>query len=183
MALSADARNRLSIALTDFKTIGPEVADAIDAGDGSQPVELASTANGKGASRIGIEDAAAFFAAGTVEGALAEVMKYIPLTLADPGTGAPIPVTRSANIAITTAAAETNTLAIPTFIGQKLILTMNVRAVGDRVVTAAVAVNQTGNNTLTFGAAGDTIILEAIKVAGTLRWRVTSNDGVALSTV
>lgn len=101
----------------------------------------------------------------------------------DPGDATAIPVTRSAHIAITTAAAETNTLAIPTFIGQKLILVCDVYAAGDRVVTAAAAVNQTGNNTLTFGAAGDFIVLEAAQVAGALVWRVTHNDGVGLTTV
>ena len=104
-------------------------------------------------------------------------------SISDPGTGAAIPVGVSAHIAITTAAAETNTLAIPTFVGQKLILICDVYAVGDRVVTVAAAVNQTGNNTLTFGAAGDLIVLEGSQVAGALVWRVTANDGVGLTTV
>ena len=103
--------------------------------------------------------------------------------VADPGTGVAIPVTTSAHIAITTAATETNTLAIPTFIGQKMILVCDVYAGGDRVVTSAGAVNQTGNNTLTFGAAADFIVLEAAQVAGALLWRVTHNDGVGLTTV
>lgn len=145
-------------------------------------VSLKSTANAKGASLVGIEDAAGLLAAGTVEAALLELVKYVPVNLADPGTGAAIPVTRSAHVAITTAGAETNTLAIPTFIGQKLILVCDVY-VGDRVVTAAAPVNQTGNNTLTFGAAGDFIVLEAAQIAGALVWRVVANDGVALSTV
>jgi hypothetical protein len=103
--------------------------------------------------------------------------------VADPGTGQAIPVTRSAYIGIVTAGAETNTLAIPTFIGQRLILNMDTRVGGDRVVTSAQAVNQAGNNTLTFGAARDCIVLEAIKVGGAFRWQVTANDGVALTTV
>jgi hypothetical protein len=103
--------------------------------------------------------------------------------LADPGDAAAIPVTRSASIAITTAAAETNTLAIPTFVGQVLHLICDVYAVGDRVVTVAAKVNQTGNNTLTFGAAGDFISLLAVQEAGTLRWQVAANDGVGVSTV
>lgn len=146
-------------------------------------VSLKSTANAKGASLVGIEDSAGLITATNAESAFAELAKYIPIALADPGTGVAIPVTRSASIAITTAAAETNTLAIPTFIGQKLILTCDVYAVGDRVVTASVKVNQTGNNTLTFGAAGDTCVLEAVQEGGTLRWQVTSNDGVGLTTV
>lgn len=105
------------------------------------------------------------------------------VALADPGDAAAIPVTASYNIAITTAGAETNTLAIPTFIGQKLMLSCDVYAVGDRVVTVAGGVNQTGNNTLTFGAAADACTLEAFQVAGALVWRITYNDGVALTTV
>lgn len=103
--------------------------------------------------------------------------------IADPGTGVAIPVTKSGNIAIVTAAAETNTLAIPTFKGQKLLLYCDTYAVGNRVITSAQAVNQTGNNTLTFGAVRDNIMLEAITVGGALRWQVVHNDGVALSTV
>jgi hypothetical protein len=34
---------------------------------------------------------------------------------------------------------------------------------------------------MTFGAAGDMIVLRAMKVGGALRWRVVANDGVALS--
>jgi hypothetical protein len=181
MALSDAARNRLFIATTD-QTIGDEIADAIDAGDGSQPTALASTANGDGAALVGVEDSAGYLTATTVEAALAEILaKYVPLEVADPGTGVAIPVTRSATINITTAAAETNTLAIPTFVGQLLVLNMNVRAVGDRVVTSAQGINQTGNTIMTFGAARDSISLRAVKVAGALRWVVVHNDGVALS--
>lgn len=101
--------------------------------------------------------------------------------IADPGTGAAIPVTQNGVCMITTAAAETNTLAIPTFVGQELCLIMDTRVGGDRVVTSAQAINQAGNTIMTFGAAGDMIVLRAMKVGGALRWRVVANDGVALS--
>lgn len=102
--------------------------------------------------------------------------------IADVGTGAAIPVTSSFYMPITTAAAETNTIAIPTFVGQRISLCMIVRAVGDRVVTSAQAINQAGNTIMTFGAVGDFIELEGISyTAGVLRWRVVANDGVALS--
>jgi hypothetical protein len=107
--------------------------------------------------------------------------KYVPLPIADPGTGAAIPVTRSVSVPITTAAAETNTLAIPAFVGQKLHLVCDVYAVGDRVITSAQRINQAGNTIMTFGAAGDFIALEAVQIGGALRWQVTHNDGVALS--
>lgn len=98
----------------------------------------------------------------------------------DPGTGAAIPVERSGTVAITTAGAETNTLAIPTFKGQRLTLIDDTH-VGNRVITSAQAVNQAGNTTLTFGAAADFCELVATTVGGALRWRVAANDGVALS--
>lgn len=149
--------------------------------DSTLRTDLASVANGDGAALVAIEDAAGLLAAANVEAALAELAKYQPINLADPGTGVAIPVTRSAYIGITTAAAETNTLAIPTFLGQKLILNCDTYAVGNRVVTCAQAINQAGNTVMTFGAARDCIVLEAIKVGGALRWTVTGNDGVALS--
>lgn len=102
-------------------------------------------------------------------------------TIADPGTGAAIPVTQNGVCMITTAAAETNTLAIPTFVGQELCLIMDTRVGGDRVVTSAQAINQAGNTIMTFGAAADMIVLRGMKVGGALRWRVVANDGVALS--
>lgn len=101
--------------------------------------------------------------------------------IADPGTGQAIPVTTSGVCMITTAAAETNTLAIPTFVGQRLAIICDTYAVGNRVITSAQAINQAGNTIMTFGAAADMIELTAMKVGGALRWRVTANDGVALS--
>lgn len=110
--------------------------------------------------------------------------KYTPHTeIADPGTGNAIPVTDSGIVKITTAAAETNTLAIPTFEGQQLAIFCEVYAVGDRVITVASAINQTGNNTITLGAVDDMIILIGIDKGGTLLWRVFQNDGAGLSTV
>lgn len=143
---------------------------------------LALTTNGNGASLVGIEDAAGLITAVNVETALAELVKYVPVLLADPGgANAAIPVTRSAVVNIVTGGAETNTLAVPTFLGQKLILNMDTRVGGDRVVTSAQRINQAGNTIMTFGAAGDCIVLEAIKIAGAFRWQVTGNDGVALA--
>lgn len=102
--------------------------------------------------------------------------------IADPGgANAAIPVTRSGVCAITTAGAETNTLAAPTFIGQELCIICDVYAVGDRVITAASAINQAGNTIMTFGAVKDMIVLKGMQVAGVKVWRVVANDGVALS--
>jgi predicted RecA/RadA family phage recombinase len=103
--------------------------------------------------------------------------------ITDPGDAGAVPVTTSGTCMLVSAGAETRTLAIPTFIGQRLTLTMKTDG-GDITLTAAAAVNQTGNNTLAFGAERDTIILQAIELDDdSLAWHVVSNDGVALSTV
>lgn len=81
------------------------------------------------------------------------------------------------------AGGETRTLAAPLWEGQLLSL-IDYTHVGNIVVTIATLVNQTGNNTLTFGAANDHIILIGTMCSGgTLRWRVLYNDGVDLSSV
>jgi len=80
-------------------------------------------------------------------------------------------------------AGETNSLAVPTFAGQ--ILTISADTVGEsatRIVTVASAINATGNNTLTFDAAGEFISLYGIKLGATFAWRVLASDGVTLST-
>lgn len=100
--------------------------------------------------------------------------------IADPGNGKAIPVSTSGVCPLKSAGAETRTLAIPTFIGQRLALICDTY-VGDIVITASQAVNQANNKTLTFGVATDAIELVAMTVAGALRWRVMGNDGVALS--
>jgi hypothetical protein len=115
-----------------------------------------------------------------ISDAIDDLSKYVPLSVADPGSGVAIPVTTSATINIVTAGAETNTLAIPSFLGQTLVLNMSV-FVGARVITSAQGVNQAGNTILTFGAARDCIELRSVLVAGALRWVVTGNDGVALT--
>ena len=96
-------------------------------------------------------------------------------------TATPIPVTHSGSFPITTAAAETNTLPDPTFLGQTISMFVDTYAVGDRVVTAASRINQTGNTIMTFGASADFIKLEAITIAGALKWQIIYNEGVALS--
>jgi hypothetical protein len=105
--------------------------------------------------------------------------------ITDPGTGEAIPVTGSGYVEIAVGdTAETNTLAVPTFIGQELTIYAISRAgSGTRTITVASAVNQTGNNTILLDAAGETIVLRAIKVGAALAWRVIVADGATLSTV
>lgn len=144
--------------------------------------DLASTANAKGASLVGVEDSSGFLAATTVEAALAEIAKFNPALLADPGTAQAIPVTRSATIEMTIGAgAETNTLAIPAFVGQTMRLYCGTIGGGTRAITAASAVNVAGNTIMTFNAARDYIVLNGVSIGGTRCWEVAFNANVALS--
>jgi len=105
-----------------------------------------------------------------------------PRQITDPGASGAIPVTHSGACNMTSAGAETRTIAAPTFDGQRVVLNMDVDG-GDITLTVASAANQAGNNTLTFGAIDDCCELVARRTAGVLKWCIGFNDGVALSTV
>lgn len=103
--------------------------------------------------------------------------------IADPGDTGAIPVIHpDAFCALTSAGAETRTLADSTMIGQQLRLWCDTY-VGDIVLTTASACNAANNNTLTFGVVSDFVSLVSISVGGALVWQIEANDGVALSTV
>lgn len=134
------------------------------------------------ASAISLLDAGGFTSAVNVEAALAELYpQSLSFSITDPGDAGAIPVTRSGVCPITTAAAETRTLAIPSFIGQRITLVCDVYAVGDAVITVAAAINQAGNTVITLNTAGDTVELVGVQVGGALVWRTVVNDGAALS--
>lgn len=103
--------------------------------------------------------------------------------IADVGDAVAIPVTSSLYMPITTGGVgETNTLAIPTFAGQRMVLSFDVDGGGDRVITAASAINVAGNTIMTFATARQNVELVAIQLAGVLAWEVVGNNGtVALS--
>ena len=143
---------------------------------------IADTSAAHAASAISMADAGGFTSQTTVEAGLQELYPKAPVAIADPGAAGAIPVTRSGSVAITTAEAETRTLAIPALAGITLAISLDVDG-GDCVITVAAAINQTGNNTITMGDAGDVIVLTAVQVAGALVWRTVVNDGCALSTV
>jgi len=135
------------------------------------------------ASAISLLDAGSFTTAADVEAALAELYpRSLGFAVADPGDAGAIPVTRSGQVAITTAGAETRTLAIPTFVGQRLTISCDV-FVGNAVITVAAAYNTTGNNTITLTAAGQAVELVGVQVGGALVWRNVFNDGATLTTV
>jgi hypothetical protein len=96
-------------------------------------------------------------------------------------TGTAIPVTHSGSFPVTQNGAETNTLADPTFIGQWLNIFVDTDTSGARVITAASRINQAANTVITLTDVGDFIKLEAITIAGALKWQVVANDGAALS--
>lgn len=134
------------------------------------------------ASAISVLDAGGYTADSQLEAVTQELLRKRVTAVTDPGNAGAITATRSAQVAITTAAAETRTLASPAVVGLELALSLDVDG-GDCVVTVATAVNQAGNNTLTLNDAGDVIVLKSVQVGGAARWRVASNDGVGLSTV
>ena len=105
-----------------------------------------------------------------------------PATITDPGNAGAIPVTASGRVAIVSAGAETRTLAVPTIIGQRLLIYMKTDG-GDCVITVAAAINATGNNTITLNDAGDAIELVCIENGSNKRWVVAFNSGATLSTV
>ena len=105
-----------------------------------------------------------------------------PIAITDPGDAGAISVQTSGYVSLVSGGAETRTMAAPLFIGQEIQLDFKTDG-GDCVVTISTAVNQTGNNTLTFADAGDQVVLRAGQSGTNLRWREQSNDGVALSTV
>lgn len=143
---------------------------------------LADTVAAHAASAVSIADAGGYTATDNVETFTQELGKKATQVIADPGDGGAIPVTKSGTCAITTTGVDdTRTLAIPTFAGQVLDISLDVDA-GDAVITVAAAVNQTGNTVLTGADAGDHIRLVGVQVAGALVWRVAANDGWALST-
>lgn len=106
----------------------------------------------------------------------------IATTIADPGDGAAIPVTSSGILNLTVGAgAETNTLAIPSFVGQMLIINENVAGAGTRAITCAQAINVGGNTIMTFNAVRDIICLVGVLAANALRWQIAWNTNVAIS--
>lgn len=114
----------------------------------------------------------------TFQGAVAATASAFAIT--DPGNAGAIPVTVSGVCNMTSAGAETRTLAIPTFVGQEIVLNCDTY-IGNIVVTSAQALNQAGNTVMTFNAVRDNVTLKAITIGGAKRFQIIANDGVALS--
>jgi hypothetical protein len=102
--------------------------------------------------------------------------------IADPGNAGAIPVTTTGNVLLVTAGAETRTIAAATAVGIELLLIFKTK-VGNCVITVASTINNTGNNTITFGTAGVSIRLISVVSGTTYRWAVVYNDATTLTTV
>lgn len=106
-----------------------------------------------------------------------------PVLIPDPGNAGAIDVSRSGICELTTAAAETRTMADPVFRGQQIDLVMVVDA-GDCVITTASPMNQTGNNTITLNDVGDFVrLVGKYNATDGWEWQEIQSDGGSLSSV
>ena len=107
--------------------------------------------------------------------------------ITDPGDAGAIPVDKgSGECALTIEASETETgtLAAPVSVGQILtIIASVVGGSGSRAITVASPINQTGNNKITFDAAGEMVTLIGVTIGAVKAWRVLATDGATLATV
>lgn len=95
--------------------------------------------------------------------------------VADPGDAGAIPITRSGYCPLVSAGAETRTLAAAPFLGQMLTLYFQTDG-GNCVVTVASPVNETGNNTITFADANESVTLLGVNNGVGPAWRVLQSD-------
>lgn len=103
-------------------------------------------------------------------------------TIADPGTGTAIPVTRSGVCMISVTANETNTLANPTFVGQRISISTGATGANTLAITVANSFNDAGNTVITLQGTNRTFVeLQGITVSGALRWQILTSSGAALS--
>ncbi len=159
-----------------------DIVPAIEAADVA--THIADSDDAHAASAISLADSGGYTDESDVEAAIAEIYPFIPADVADPGDTGAIAVARSGACAVTTGGSgETRTLAAPDAVGRQLTITLDVDGGGDCVITAATAINVTGNNTITMADAGDNITLVGAEVGGSKVWRVVENDGPTLTTV
>jgi hypothetical protein len=126
-------------------------------------------------------DAVAFALAATAV-SLAAVQAALATqgAIADPGNGGAIPVTNSGVCNLTSAGAETRTVAIPAFDNEDLTICFDTK-VGNIVITVASAFDTTPHTIITMSAAGQYVVLKACRIAGVKAWRLVVNGGTALS--
>jgi len=108
---------------------------------------------------------------------------YTGPSVVDPGNAGAISVLASGQCSLVTGGAATRTLAIPTFVGQTLMLAFKTDG-GDCVVTVAsdlLYAASAGHNIITFANVGEFIKLEAVENGAALQWAVIAISGAALS--
>jgi hypothetical protein len=93
----------------------------------------------------------------------------------DPGDAASIDATFSGVCALTSAAAETRTLPIPTYIGQWITIILDTDG-GDVTLTVTSGYDSGGTTTAIFSTAGQTMEFRGATVGGALRWRLVGNE-------
>lgn len=101
--------------------------------------------------------------------------------VADPGNGGQIilPDHHHAVCALTSAGAETRTIAVPRFHGQRCTLSCETHA-GNIVVNVAGDGNTQGHDEITFTAIGQAVDMVAVKRSGALRWRAAVADPTSI---
>jgi len=101
--------------------------------------------------------------------------------VADPGNGKQIilPEHHHAVCALTSAGAETRTIAVPRFHGQRCTLSCETHA-GNIVVNVAGDGNTQGHDEITFTAIGQAVDMVAVKRSGALRWRAAVADPTSI---
>jgi len=186
---AGDANDGLATATNTDVAVNAEFIQEIQTGvwliylnppQGDIATHIGDAVDAHAASAVSLLDTGAFTSQIEVEAAIAEIYPHVEVLIADPADAGAIPVTRSGNVALTSAGAETRTLANPAVQGIELVVSCDVY-VGDIIITAASAVNQAGNTVITLGSAGVTIAFKAVQVAGALVWRVSMNDGATLA--
>lgn len=110
-----------------------------------------------------------------------EVRGVAPVIIPDPGDAGTIDTSRSGYCELTSAGAETRTLADPTYRGQIIDLVF-VSDGGDITITSSSPVNQSGNTSLVTADIGDHLrVMGAYNATDGWEWKVVVNDGWALS--
>jgi len=103
-----------------------------------------------------------------------------PAIIKDPGNGGALDVSHSGYCELTSVgAAETRTLADPTFKGQTIDFVFVVDG-GDIVITCASPANQAGNTLITFTDVGEHIrLMGAYNATDGWEWKTIVTDGAA----
>jgi len=109
--------------------------------------------------------------------------EHCPYVMMDPGDAGTLePDRQLAIFKITTAAAETRTLAQPTKPGLICAVAMDVDG-GDLTLTVTGGYNQAADTSITFGDAGDWVVFYSVEVGTSQYWRVLGSEGVEIGRV